>query len=126
MNRPVSVIHEQAEDSSEHSKYSPQAAESSSAAALDSSFPPPPFPSPCSCLTHEVVVPGALRWHHEEAKEAVRQQHLHPLVVGRQVALGVVALVRVLPAPLVAAGSQLVGRQRAGAGGEAAAQEGQQ
>ena len=76
--------------------------------------PPPPPPSPGQ-LTHEVVVPGPLRWDHEEAEEAIREQHLHALVMGWQVALGVVPLVRVLPAPLVAARGQLVGRQRAGA-----------
>jgi len=36
---------------------------------------------------HEVVVPGALGGHHEEAEKAVAEQHLHPLVVGGQVAL---------------------------------------
>lgn len=35
--------------------------------------------------------------------------------MGWQVALGVVPFVRVLPAPLVAAGGQFVGCQRAGA-----------
>lgn len=69
-------------------------------------------------LTHEVVVPGNLSRHHEEAQEAVRQKHLNPLIVGGQVALGVVALVCVLSAPLVPTGSQLVGRQSAGAGSE--------
>lgn len=77
----------------------------------------PPFPSPGQ-LTHEVVVPGALCWDHEEAEEAVGQEHLHPLVVGGEVTLGVVALVRVLPAPLVPTGGQFVGCQRAGARGE--------
>ena len=70
-------------------------------------------------LTHEVVVPGDLARNHEEAQEAVREQHLDPLIVGRQVALGVVALVRVLSAPLVSAGRQLVGGQRARARSEA-------
>lgn len=71
---------------------------------------PVPFPGQ---LTHEVVIPGPLRWDHEEAEEAIRQQHLHPLVMGWQVALGVVPFVRVLPAPLVAAWGQFVGCQRA-------------
>lgn len=70
-------------------------------------------------LTHKVVVPGHLTRNHEEAQEAVREQHLHPLVVGRQVAFGVVALVCVLPAPLIAAGGELVRGERAGARGEA-------
>lgn len=46
-------------------------------------------------LTHEVVIPAALRGHHEVAEEPVGQQHLHLLVVAGQVALGVVALVRI-------------------------------
>lgn len=74
-------------------------------------------------LTHEVVVPGHLPGHHEEAQEAVREQHLHSLIVGRQVAFGVVAFVRVLSAPLVATGRQLVGCERARARGEAEKQD---
>lgn len=74
---------------------------------------PPPVPF-LRQLTHEVVVPGPLCWDHEEAEEAIGQQHLHPLVMGGQVALGVVPFVRVLPAPLVATGGQFVGCQRAG------------
>lgn len=70
-------------------------------------------------LTHKVIVPGNLTGHHEEAQEPIRQQHLHSLIVGRQVAFGVVALVRVLSAPLVAAGRQLVRCERARARGEA-------
>lgn len=88
-------------------------------------FPSPPqavcvasLPVPFPGLTHEVVVPGSLRWNHEEAEEAIREQHLHPLVVGWQVALGVVPFVRVLPAPLVAARGQFVGCQGAGARGK--------
>ena len=69
-------------------------------------------------LTHEVVVPGPLRGRHEETEEAVGQQHLHTLVVGWQVALGVVTRVRVLTSPLPACRRQLVGRQRAGTGRE--------
>ena len=69
-------------------------------------------------LTHEVVVPGSLGRRHEETEEAVGQQHLHALVVGRQVALGVVTRVRVLTSPLPACWGQLVGRQRAGTGCE--------
>lgn len=64
-------------------------------------------------LTHEVVIPATLRGHHEVAEEPVGQQHLHLLVVAGQVALGVVALIRVARAPLEARGRQLVGRQRA-------------
>ena len=76
----------------------------------------------CTCtLTHEVVVPGALCWDHEEPEEAIREQHLHLLVVGGQVAVRVVARVLVVAAPLKAERSQLVGRQRAGARGEAEA-----
>jgi len=70
-------------------------------------------------LTHEVVVPGHLPRHHEEAQEAIGEQHLHSFVVRRQVAFGVVALVGVLPAPLVTTGRHLVGRQGARAWGEA-------
>lgn len=69
--------------------------------------------------THEVEVPGPLRWDHEEAQEPIREQHLDPLVVGGHVSLGVVALVCVLPAPVITTGSQLVGRQGAGSGCEA-------
>lgn len=64
-------------------------------------------------LTHEVEVPGPLRWDHEEAQEPIREQHLDPFVVGRHISLGVVALVCVLPAPVITTGSQLVGRQGA-------------
>lgn len=70
--------------------------------------------------THEVVVPGPLGGHHEESQEAVREQHLDALVVRGQVPFGVVAAVRVLAAPLVAAWGELVGRQRARAWREAA------
>ena len=52
-------------------------------------------------LTHEVVVPGALCWHHEKAKEAVRQQHLHFLVVRGQVAVRVITGIFVLSSPVV-------------------------
>ena len=67
---------------------------------------------------HEIVVPRALARHHEEAEELVRQQHLDSLVVRREVALGVVATISVLLAPLETAGRQLVGHQRARAGRE--------
>ena len=60
--------------------------------------------------------------HHEEAEEPVGEQHLHFLVVAGQVALRVVALVRVGAAPLEARGRQLVGREGARAGGEAGGQ----
>lgn len=62
-------------------------------------------------LTHEIVVPGPLTRNHEEAKEAIRQQHLHPFIVRGQVTLGVVALICVLPAPFVSTRRQLVGSQ---------------
>ena len=67
---------------------------------------------------HEVIVPRALSGHHEKAQEAIGEQHLHFLVVRRQIALGVVALVRVLLAPLEARRRELVGRERDGAGRE--------
>ena len=69
---------------------------------------------------HEVVVPRALGGHHEEAEEAVGEQHLHLLVVRGHVALGVVALVGVLLAPLEAARRELVGGERHRAGRERA------
>merc|ERR1712127_224032 len=53
---------------------------------------------------HEVIVPGSLSGHHEEPEEAIREQHLDLLVVRGQVALRVVALVSVGPAPLGAGG----------------------
>ena len=59
-----------------------------------------------------------LSGNHEEPQEPVGEEHLHLLVVAGQVALGVVALVRVSPAPLEPTGCQLVGSQRAGARGE--------
>lgn len=62
-------------------------------------------------LTHKIVVPGHLIGHHEEAKEAIRQQHLHPFIVRWQITLRVVALICVLPAPLVSARSQLISSQ---------------
>mmetsp|Transcript_67280 Transcript_67280/g.140140 ORF Transcript_67280/g.140140 Transcript_67280/m.140140 type:complete len:207 (+) Transcript_67280:487-1107(+) len=72
---------------------------------------------------HKVVVPRALVRHHIEPEEAVRQKHLHLLVVRRRVSLRVGALVLVLAAPLVARGGELVGRERAGARGERARDE---
>mmetsp|Transcript_51851 Transcript_51851/g.121766 ORF Transcript_51851/g.121766 Transcript_51851/m.121766 type:complete len:1251 (+) Transcript_51851:175-3927(+) len=62
---------------------------------------------------HEVVVPRPLVRNHVEPEEAVREQHLHLLVVRRRVPLRVGALVLVLAAPLVAGGGELVGGQRA-------------
>lgn len=64
-------------------------------------------------LTHEVVVPGALSWNHEETKETIREQHLHLLVVGGQVAMGIIASVLVIATPLKTKRSQLVGCQGA-------------
>ena len=40
---------------------------------------------------HKVVVPRSGGWHHEEAQKLIRQQHLHTLVVGRQITFGIVA-----------------------------------
>ena len=53
-------------------------------------------------LTHEVIVPRPLSWHHEESKEAIGEKHLYLLIVGGQVAMRVVSRVLVVPAPLVA------------------------
>lgn len=69
-------------------------------------------------LTHEVVVPGDLARHHEEAKETVRQKHLDSFVVRGQVTFGIISLICVLSTPLISTGSQLVGRQGAGTRGE--------
>ena len=69
-------------------------------------------------LTHEVVVPGTLSRDHEEPEEAIRQEHLHLLVVGGQVAGRVVTSVLVAPPPFVPRQGQLVGSQGAGARGE--------
>ena len=69
---------------------------------------------------HKVVIPRALSGNHEESEELVGEEHLHPLVMGRQVALGIVAAVGVLFAPFESARSEFVGHQRAGSGGEAA------
>ena len=62
-------------------------------------------------LTHEIVIPGTLGRDHEESQETVRQEHLHLLVVGGQVPVGIVARVLVVPSPLVARGCQFVRRQ---------------
>ena len=69
---------------------------------------------------HEVVVPGALQRRHEEAEEAVTQQHLHLLVVRRQVAFRVVSRVFVLATPVEATRRQLVSSERTRARSEAA------
>ena len=61
--------------------------------------------------THEVVVPGPLGRNHEEPEEAVREKHLDLLVVGREVAVWVVASVPVVASPLVAGWGQFVGSQ---------------
>lgn len=60
-------------------------------------------------LTHEVVVPGHLARNHEEAQEAIREQHLHSLIMRWQVAFRVVPFVCVLSTPLIPTGCQLVG-----------------
>ena len=62
--------------------------------------------------THEVVIPRALRWHHKEAQKSIREQHLHTLIMTRQVAFGVIALIRVLSTPFIAARGEFVGTQR--------------
>ena len=67
---------------------------------------------------HEVVVPRTLRWNHEESEETIGEKHLNFLVVAGKVALGVVAFVGVVLAPLEPARCQFVGGQRAGAGSE--------
>ena len=89
-------------------------------------------------LTHEVVVPHLVGRHHEEAEEALRQQHLHLcashcsfvlslslslphlLIVARRVSLRVEAAIGRRLSPLVAGRRQLVCRQRDGAGRKAA------
>ena len=58
---------------------------------------------------HEVVVPGALSRNHEEAEEAIGEEHLDLLVVGGQISFGVITLVSVLLAPFEATRSDLVG-----------------
>lgn len=63
--------------------------------------------------THKVVVPGDLTRNHEESEETIREQHLHSLIVGRQITFRIVALVCVLSTPLVATWRQLVGCERA-------------
>lgn len=50
-------------------------------------------------LTHKVVISAPLTMHHEVSEEAIREQHLHSLVVARQVAFKVVPAVRVASAP---------------------------
>ena len=69
----------------------------------------------------KVVVPRADVGHHEEAEEAIGQQHLALFVEARQVT-GVVllALVAVVLAPLEARRRERVGRERAAAGRERA------
>lgn len=62
-------------------------------------------------LTHEVEVPRALGGNHKESKETIRQQHLHFLVVRREVTPGIVPSVLVVPTPVVTRGGQFVGRQ---------------
>ena len=52
-------------------------------------------------LTHEIVIPGSLGWDHEEAQEPIRKKHLHLLIVGGQVAMGIVASVLVATPPLI-------------------------
>ncbi len=49
---------------------------------------------------HKVVVPGPTVRNHEEPEEPVTEEHLDLLVVGREVALGIVPLVSILPTPL--------------------------
>lgn len=56
----------------------------------------------------------------KNAKKLSREQLLHLLIVAGQVTLGVVALVRVGPAPVKSTECQLVSGEGAGARGEAA------
>ena len=67
----------------------------------------------------EIVVPAANIWHHVEAHEPVTEQHLHLLIVRRQVACWVAAVL-VLPAPLIPSWGELVGCQGAATWSEAA------
>ena len=60
---------------------------------------------------------------HEEAKEAIGEEHLDLLIVGGEVTLGVVALVCVGTAPFESRRCQLVCCQRARARGEAEIKE---
>ena len=69
-------------------------------------------------LTHEVEVPGPLGGDHEEAQEAVRQEHLYFLVVRGEVTPGVVSGVLVVPAPFVARRRQFVGSEGTGSRSE--------
>ena len=67
-------------------------------------------------LSVEVVVPDAALRHHEEAKELVRQDHLHFLIESLVVVVWLIRLdlcFLVLFAPLEALGGQLVDTQRA-------------
>ena len=70
--------------------------------------------------THEVVVPRTLSRHHEKRQESIREEHLHLLVVGGEVAVGVVPRVFVAAAPVIARGRELVGSQGAGPRSETA------
>lgn len=69
---------------------------------------------------HEIVVPDVGLGNHEEAKEAIGEQHLDLLVMRRGVALRVGARVTVAPTPLSTGCRELVCRQRARARCEAA------
>ena len=51
---------------------------------------------------------ACLGWDHEEAKEAIGEEHLDLLIVGGKVTLGVVALVCVGTAPLETRRCQLI------------------
>mmetsp|Transcript_62206 Transcript_62206/g.196851 ORF Transcript_62206/g.196851 Transcript_62206/m.196851 type:complete len:1067 (-) Transcript_62206:4174-7374(-) len=68
---------------------------------------------------HEVVVPAARLGNHVEAHEAVREEHLHLLVVRWEVAVRVGARVPVGPPPLVPARRELVRREATAPRGEA-------
>ena len=59
-------------------------------------------------LTHKVVIPGPLRWNHEETKESIRQQHLHSLIVWRQVTMRIITGVFIIPPPVISWWCQLV------------------
>jgi len=59
-------------------------------------------------LTHEIEVPRPLSRHHEEAKESIRQQHLHFLVMRGEVATWVVPCIFIVASPFEARWCQFV------------------
>ena len=67
----------------------------------------------------EVVVPAANIGHHVEAHESVTEKHLNLLIMRRQVASWVAAVL-VLPAPLISPRGELVSSEGAAARGKTA------